>query len=281
MLVTLKHVLQLCEEKKCAAGAFNTPNLEGMLAVIGAAEELKIPVIIQHAETHDGFLPLDTVGPIMVDMAEKSTVPVCVHLDHGCHMDYIQKGLSLGFTSVMYDGSLLSLEENIANTKKVVTLAGQTGASVEAEIGCMGKGESGSSDPAEEGPEKIYTDPAEAKIFAEAAGIDALACSFGTTHGVYESEPRLDFSVVERVREATGLPVVMHGGSGVSEEDYRRAIRAGVRKINYFTYMDMAGGREVLEEIKKGTPMYHDIVTWGIRGMRKNCLEAMKVFSMY
>ena len=306
MLATLKQVMNLCEARGCAAGSFNTPNLEAVMAVIGAAEELNVPVIIQHAEVHESIMPLDVIGPVMIKMAEKAAVPVCVHLDHGESLDYICRALDLGFTSVMYDGSVLPFEENMANTKLAVAFAKQTGASVEAEIGSMGRREEGGAAASETGsdPEKIYTDPDEAKEFVKATGIDALACSFGTTHGVYLTEPKLDFSVVENVRNVTGgIPVVMHGGSGVSEEDYRKAIKSGVRKINYYTYMAMAGGAGIASKLldgctpaakdgeirycyspdkeEIGTPlMYHDVVTWGMEAMKADCKRAMKIFAM-
>lgn len=283
MLVTLKQILNLCEARKCAVGSFNTPNLESVIAVIQAAEELKVPVIIQHAQVHEELIPIDIIGPIMLELAKKASVPVCVHLDHGETLDYVCKALNLGFTSVMYDGSTLSFEENMANTKMVVSFARQTGASVEAEIGCMGKRETGSgSADAQNDPEKIYTDPKQAKMFVEETGIDALACSFGTTHGVYLSKPKLDFSVVENVRSMANIPVVMHGGSGVSKEDFGRAIQAGVRKINYYTYMAMAGGSSVEKKLdrKKAEPvMYHDIVLWATAAMKENCKEAMGIFA--
>lgn len=305
MLVTLKQILNLCEARRCAVGSFNTPNLESVLAVIDAAEELKVPVIIQHAEVHEEIIPIEVIGPIMLDLAKKARVPVCVHLDHGENLDYVCKALQLGFTSVMYDGSMQPFEENMANTKMAVSFAAQTGASVEAEIGSMGKRETGAGS-AQDGPdpEKIYTDPEQAKAFAEATGIDALACSFGTTHGVYITKPKLDFDVVKNVRKKINIPVVMHGGSGVSREEFRRAIESGVRKINYYTYMAMAGGEEIagqfqmgcipvekdgkhykycysLVEMGKDAPiMYHDIVQWGTRAMKKNCKKAMEIFAM-
>lgn len=305
MLVTLKQILNLCEARKCAVGSFNTPNLEAIMAVIGAAEELKVPVIIQHAQVHEEIMSMDVIGYIMVEAAKRSRVPVCVHLDHGETLDYVCRALDIGFTSVMYDGSLLPFEENLANTRMAVSFAKQTGASVEAEIGSMGKRETGLSSPASgPDPEKIYTDPDQAKLFVEETGIDALACSFGTTHGVYISKPRLDFSVVKKVREKTHVPVVMHGGSGVSDEDFKNAIKAGVRKVNYYTYMAMAGGESIagqfrmgcipvekdgkqynycysLVEAKDNGPiMYHDIVQWGTQAMKENCKRAMKVFAM-
>lgn len=304
MLVTLKEILDICEAKGCAVGSFNTPNLESIMAVIGAAEELKVPVIIQHAEVHEEIMPLEVIGPIMLNLAKKAKVPVAVHIDHGETLDYIYRALNMGFTSVMYDGSTLPFEENVANTKLVVSLARKTGASVEAEIGCMGKRETGSGTAAGNDPDKIYTDPEQAQQFVELTGIDALACSFGTTHGVYISKPKLDFSVVEKVREKAKIPVVMHGGSGVSEEDFHIAIRTGVRKVNYYTYMAIAGGKTVanqfhmecmpiekndkkynyyysLVEAKKDVPiMYHDIVQWGTQAMKENCKKAMEVFAM-
>lgn len=305
MLVTLKQIMNLCETKKIAVGSFNTPNLESVMAVISAAEELDVPVIIQHAEVHEDIMPIRIIGPIMVEMAKRAKVPVCVHLDHGENLDYICKALDMGFTSVMYDGSVLSFEENMANTKRVVAFAKQAGASVEAEIGCMGKRETGSgSAGVGKDLDKVYTDPEQARIFVQETGIDALACSFGTTHGVYLSKPKLDFTVVENVRKKANIPVVMHGGSGVSAEDFRKAIKSGVRKINYYTYMAMAGGEAIAEQFRvgcipienadkknecyysliegdKGQPiMYHDIVSRGTQAMKENCKKAMEVFAM-
>ena len=290
MLVTLKQILNLCEAKKCAVGSFNTPNLESLMAVIGAAEELNVPVIIQHAEVHEEVMPLDVIGPVMIGMAKKAKVPVCVHLDHGETLEYLCRALDLGFTSIMYDGSALSVEENLANTKLAVYFAGQTGASVEAEIGSMGKRETGSGSAGDGAdPEKVYTDPDQAKDFVEATGIDALACSFGTTHGVYLSKPKLDFEVVKKVREKTGIPVVMHGGSGISDEDFRKAIQSGVRKINYYTYMAKAGAEAVTDQIRKhmaseeekdNALLYHEIAWQGTEAMKENCKKAMKVFAM-
>lgn len=284
MLATMNDVLKIAEEKKIAIGSFNTPNLESIQAVIEAAEELGLPVIIQFAECHDPWIALDWIGPVMLDRAEKSTVPVCVHLDHGETLDYVQKALDLGFTSVMYDGSVLPYEENLANTKAAVTMAAKTGASVEAELGSMGKRESGAGDVQGEDETKIYTDPELAKAFVEETGIDALACSFGTTHGIYLTEPKLDFDVVRNVRALTnGIPVVMHGGSGVSKEEFKKSIAAGVRKVNYFTYMDKAGGAAAYESLKKlaeGEPKFFSTAMLaGRAAMKENVKEAMKMFA--
>ncbi len=286
MLVTLKEIMNIAEEKGIAIGSFNASCLEAVEAELEAAEELKLPVIIQFAQCHEPWIPLRTIGPVMVEMAEKAAVPVCVHLDHGETLEYLSEALEIGFTGIMYDGSVLPYEENLENTKKAVEMAGRYGASVEAELGSMGKRESGSGTDGAGADDdtKIYTDPDLAALFVKETGIDALACSFGTTHGIYLTEPRLDFDVVRNVRAKTGdIPVVMHGGSGVSTEDYHRAVEAGVRKINYFTYMDKAGGAAVvdhLNSLKEGEPVFFSSIFMAAReAMKENVRSAMKVFA--
>ena len=283
MLITLKEILKIAEENKTAIGAFNAPNLESLEAILGAAEELNLPVILQAAQAHEELIPLEIIGPIMIKKAKEANVPICVHLDHGETLEYLEIALKMGFTSIMFDGSLLSFEENVKNTLKAVNMAREFGASVEAELGSMGKRESGIGDG---GGLKIYTDPIKAKEFVLQTGIDALACSFGTTHGIYLTEPKLDFRVVEKVRRETGgIPVVMHGGSGVSDEDFRSAIKAGVRKINYFTYMDKAGGaaaREYIAKIEEGRPIFYtEIIKASTKEMKENVKNAMSIFAMH
>ena len=272
MLVTLKNILKIAEAKKCAIGSFNTPNFESLKAVIGAAEELNQPVIIMHAQIHEemGLCKMDEIAPIMLFMADRARVPVCVHLDHGTDLDYVKKGLDLGFTSVMYDGSALADEINFANTSIAVEMAQETGASVEAEIGSMGARESGA-----EGGESIYTTPSAAKKFSEETGIDALACAFGTAHGIYLKEPKLDFARLDEINKITNVPIVMHGGSGVSHEDYRKVISLGVRKINYYTYMAKAGAEAVSG---KTYGQFHDAANDAITAMKADVKKAISVF---
>lgn len=284
MLVTLKEILAIAEERNIAIGAFNASGLEAIEAEIAAAEQLDLPVIIQFAQCHETLVPLSTIGPIMVAMAKKASVPICVHLDHGETLEYLEEAMKIGFTGIMYDGSVLPYEENVANSKKAVEMAKKYGASVEAELGSMGKRESGTGDGSEQDDTKFYTDPDLAAKFVEETGIDALACSFGTTHGIYLTKPKLDFDIVKMVREKTGnIPVVMHGGSGVSKEDYCKAVEAGVRKINYFTYMDKAGGNAVvkyLNELEEGAPaFFSSIFTAAREAMKEDVKAAMKVFA--
>lgn len=274
MLVTLKEILKLAEAKGCAIGSFNTPNMASIKAVIAAAEEKNEPVIIMHAQVHEemGLSKMDEIAPVMLFFADRAKVPVCVHLDHGEDLDYVKRGLELGFTSVMYDGSNLDEKLNLANTSIAVELAARYGASVEAEIGSMGARESGTS-----GGESIYTDPIAAEMFAQETGIDALACAFGTAHGVYLTQPKLDFERLSEIKNKVDIPLVMHGGSGVSHEDYRKVIQLGIRKINYYTYMAKAGGNAVSEMEDK--TFYHDIEVAAIEAMKTDVITAINVFS--
>nr|WP_314464713.1 class II fructose-bisphosphate aldolase [uncultured Clostridium sp.] len=277
MLVMMKEVLEVAEKNQYAIGAFNTPNLECILAVIRSAEELNVPVIISHAELHEEAAPLSDIGPIMIFMAKEAKVPVCVHLDHGENLDYLQKALNMGFTSIMYDGSLLSYEENVSNTKKAVEMAAEFGATVEAEIGVLGGRESGAK--SEIVLDDLYTDPALANKFVQETGIDALAASFGTAHGIYKVKPKLDFERVAKIKELTNIPLVMHGGSGVSPEDYKIAISKGIRKINYYSYMSNAGvnaAKDLL--LTKEVTFYHDIANTVQKAMKEDVLKAMRLF---
>lgn len=274
MLVNLKDILRIAEAKKCAVGSFNTPNFESIKAVIGAAEELNQPVIIMHAQIHEemNVCKMDEIVPLMLFMADKARVPVCVHLDHGTDIDYVKRGIDLGFTSVMYDGSEKSMEENTANTCIITSMAHKKDVSVEAEVGSMGTREGGGA-----GGASIYTDPDLAAKFVKETGIDALACAFGTAHGIYKEQPKLDFERVQKIKSLVNTPIVMHGGSGVSEEDYRKVIACGVRKINYYTYMAKAGGEAVAklsDEI-----FFHDAVVAVENAMKKNAKQAISVFA--
>ena len=273
MLVNLKEILEIAEKEKIAIGSFNTPNLTSLQAVISAAQELNQPVIIMHAQIHEemGLCKMDEIAPIMVMFAKNAKVPVCVHLDHGTDTDYVLHGLELGFTSVMYEGSTLDTEENIKNTIFTVKKASALGVSVEAEIGSMGAREGGGA-----GDASIYTDPDAAKMFVEKTGIDALACAFGTAHGFYASTPKLDFERLSKINSMIDVPIVMHGGSGVSNEDYREVISRGVRKVNYYTYMAKAGAAALSG---KEYNQFHDILTDARNAMCENVKAAISVFS--
>lgn len=280
MLVNLKEILKIAEEEKNAVGMFNATGFDSLQAVIGAAEELNRPVIIAHAEVHNVYNDISFVGPAMIAAAQNAKVPVCVHLDHGTSTQMIYRALRIGFTSVMIDASALAYEENLRLTKEITEISHAMGVSVEAELGRLVTGESGSTEIANAKPEDFYTDPEEAKAFCEATGIDALAIAFGTAHGFYKSQPKLDFGVVEKCAASTGLPLVMHGGSGVSEEGFRKAIASGIRKINYYSYMSKAGYMAVKEYIESGRSNYlHDAEYAAMQAMKEDVKKAIKIFS--
>ncbi len=282
MLVNLKEILEIAERENIAIGMFNATGFDSLQAVIAAAEELNQPVIIAHAEVHNVYNDISIVGPAMIAAAKAAKVPVCVHLDHGVTMEMIYRALRLGFTSVMIDASALPYSENLALTKQVVEMAHAMGVSVEAELGRLVTGEAGSKEETDKTmkAEDFYTDPEEAKAFCRETGVDALAIAFGTAHGFYNAQPKLDFDVVKNVKKATGLPLVMHGGSGVSEEGFKSAIAGGIRKINYYSYMSKAGYEAAKAEIEAGNSKYlHDVEFAAMKAMKEDVKNAIRVFA--
>lgn len=281
MLVNLKEILKIAEAEKNAIGMFNATGFDSLQAVVGAAEELNQPVIIAHAEVHNVYNDISMVGPAMVAVAKNAKVPVCVHLDHGTSLDMVYKALRLGFTSVMMDASALPYEENLSLTKRIAEAAHAMNVSVEAELGRLVTGEAGSGEEMQNAKaEDFYTRPDEAEAFCCATGIDALAIAFGTAHGFYTAQPKLDFEVVKNCAEATGLPLVMHGGSGVSDEGFRKAIENGIRKINYYSYMSKAGYTAAKGVIEAGKTNYlHDVEYAAMQAMKEDVKKAIKVFS--
>lgn len=280
MLVNLKEILQIAEKEKNAVGMFNATGFDSLQAVIAAAEELNRPVILAHAEVHNKYNDIDMTGPAMIAVAKKAKVPVCVHLDHGVSEEMVYRALRIGFTSVMIDASALPYQKNLELTAEITRIAHAMGVSVEAELGRLATGEAGSGETVEGKPEDFYTDPEEAAEFSEKTRIDALAVAFGTAHGFYTAQPKLDFSVVKNCAKATGLPLVMHGGSGVSEEGFQKAIANGIRKINYYSYMSKAGYLAAKAEIEKGESGYlHDVEYAAMRAMKEDVKTAIKIFS--
>ncbi len=288
MLVTLKEVLDQAKVEKKAVGAFNGTTLEAIRGIIQAAEEMDCPVILQHAQSHDDLIDLEEIGPVMVYYAKRAKVPVALHLDHGATFERCVQALKIGFTSVMYDASAKSFEENVKETSEVVKVAHSVGASVEAELGHIftsevvqgeGTGEGDSTDDYEN-LDDIYTDPQVAKEFVEKTGVDCLAVAFGTTHGVYLTEPKLDLPRVARIRDAANVPLVMHGGSGVSDDDYKVAIENGICKVNYYTYMNTAGGKASKEYwTDEEKPLFYDSMSLAAtEAIKEDVKKAIKVF---
>lgn len=229
-LVKMKDLLRRAEEKNIGCGAFSVGNMEMVRGAIRAAEELDTPIILQIAEVRLKNSPLHLMGPMMVQAAKEAKVDVAVHLDHGLTFETVDKALELGFTSVMLDASTLPFEENIARVKAVVEKARKYGATVEAELGLVGGSEDGSCDHGIR-----CTDPDDAVVYARETGIDALAVAIGNAHGNYPVAPTLAFDVLEKIHERVDIPLVLHGGSGITDKDFQKAISLGIRKVNIAT----------------------------------------------
>ena len=229
-LVKMKDLLRRAEEKNIGCGAFSVGNMEMVRGAIRAAEELDTPIILQIAEVRLKNSPLHLMGPMMVQAAKEAKVDVAVHLDHGLTFETVDKALELGFTSVMLDASTLPFEENIARVKAVVEKARKYGATVEAELGLVGGSEDGSCDHGIR-----CTDPDDAVVYARETGIDALAVAIGNAHGNYPVAPTLAFDVLKKIHEKVDIPLVLHGGSGITDKDFQRAISLGIRKVNIAT----------------------------------------------
>lgn len=229
-LVKMKPLLEQASREGRGIGAFSVGNMEMVKGAVKAAEELDTPIILQIAEVRLPHSPLALMGPMMVQAAKEAKVDIAVHLDHGLTAGTVRQALELGFTSVMYDSSTYSFEENIARTKEVAELAKSFGATVEAELGLVGGSEDGSCDHGIR-----CTDPADAEEFCRRTGIDALAVAIGNAHGNYPVAPTLAFDVLDEINKRTDVPLVLHGGSGITDADFRRAISLGIVKVNIAT----------------------------------------------
>lgn len=236
-IANMRTLMSEARKEGRAVGAFSVSGIEMIVGVLRAAETLGTPVILQVAEKRLSTTPLAIIGKAMLAAAAQSSVEVAVHLDHGESIDCVRQALDIGFTSVMYDGSMLSMEQNIQRTLEVQALARLTGASVEAEIGRIGKTETGEDSPA------VCARPDDCVYFYEHTHVDALAVAIGNAHGVYVGTPQLRFDVLSEVERRLGVPLVLHGGTGISNEDFRRCISIGVAKINIATALFQAAAQ--------------------------------------
>lgn len=274
-LVKMKELLEQAAKENRGCGAFSVGNMEMVKGAIWAAEETNTPIILQIAEVRLGHSPLHLMGPMMVQAAKEAKVDVAVHLDHGLTVETVEKALELGFTSVMLDASTLPFEENIAKTRKVVELAAKYGATVEAELGLVGGSEDGSSDHGIR-----CTDPEDAKTFVAQTGIDALAVAIGNAHGNYPVAPTLAFDVLEEIHRKVDIPLVLHGGSGITDRDFQRAISLGIRKVNIATASFNSLTKKVeayIEENEKHN--YFDLNLAMVQGTYENVKRHIQVFN--
>lgn len=289
MLVSLRDVCSIAEQNNMAIAAVNSASLEAIRAAVEVAEETGYPIIIQHAEGHEDLIPLKYAAPIVTSLAERSSAQICINLDHCEHLAYAQRALDEGFTGVMFDGSYLPYEQNVEYSYRAHQMCQEYGAGLECELGSMGSREGGESDEGGTAAEAgaVYTDPDQAGEFIRDTGLDILACSFGTVHGIYKGEPHLNYEVLREIRKRVhNVPLVMHGGSGVSDEDYHKAIDAGIRKVNYYTYGVKYAGEaacKMADEKRAAKPdsivYWHDFTPVAYESFRNTFEHIVKVFA--
>ncbi len=255
-LVSLREIVQDAYQRQYAVGAFNVVNLDFLEAIVNAAEEKQSPVILNIAEVHFPFVTVEHIVPAIKAVCEKSKIPFALNLDHGLTFEAIMRAVRNGFTSVMFDGSHLSFEENIRKTRKVVEICHAVGVSVEGELGAIG-GEEGGGLIGEANPD-LFTNPDLAAQYVEQTGIDALAVGIGNVHGKYKGAPNLDFARLGQIRELVKIPLVLHGGSGISTPDFQRAIGMGISKINFFTGMSQVALETTASSLQKTGTKYND-----------------------
>ncbi|MCD9020419.1 class II fructose-bisphosphate aldolase [Cohnella silvisoli] len=282
--ISMGELLRDASRRGYAVPCFNAINLDMVRGIIQAAEEENSPVILCHAEIHFKYTSMEQIAPIMIDAMNRAKVPVSILLDHGKSFSAVMKAMHLGFNAIMFDGSEYAYEENVQKTSEVVKIARTLGVSVEGELGYVTRPRSGGAEGEDDDSiiddTSLYTDPEQAREFVERTGIDALAAAFGTVHGVYLKKPKLDFTRLNQISRTAGAPVVMHGGSGLSDEDFNAAIDNGVAKINYYTGMAL----KVVEKAKQRMldtqehGFYHEFMMNVIDDFREDAGQIMRTF---
>ncbi len=275
MLVNMNEVLKPAREGGYGVGFFNAVNVEMARAVIETAEEAHSPVMVGTAEILLPAMELELVADYLLPMAKRASVPVCIHYDHGLTFARCMQAVKSGFTSVMYDCSTESYEENIAKVSEMVKICHAAGVTVEGELGHVGDNDGVGK---LENPSDYFTDPDTAEDFVKRTGVDSLAVAVGNAHGDYAFPPKLDFERIERIAGKTALPLVLHGGSGLSDDDFRTAVRKGIAKINIFTDIDKAGKAGIEEGLSAGAKTMMGLIPYEINAMKKVVREKMELF---
>ena len=270
-LYNMKEILLDAQKRAYGVGYFNAVNLEMIRAYIEAAEELDSPIIIGTAEALLPIAPFEWIVPAMLDAAQRARVPVAVHLDHTYHFNTLMQALRAGFGSIMYDGSRESHEDNLQHSAAIARIAHGMGVGLECELGSV----SGLSDEAGHEDKMVYTEPSEAAAFLERTGADFLAVSIGTVHGVYKAEPHLDIPRLKQIRAAVDAPLVLHGGSGLSDADFQNTIAGGIAKINVCTDVILAAKRALAEHPEAS---YNDGICLAREAMKEATLEKLRIF---
>ena len=275
MLVNMNDVLLPAKKGHYGIGFFNAVNVEMARAIIETAEELRAPVMVGTAEVLLPAMSLERVAEYLIPMAQKAAVPVCVHYDHGLTFDKCMEALKLGFTSVMYDCSTEDYESNAAKVTEMVRICHGRGVTVEGELGHVGDNEGTGK---LENPSDYYTDPEIAADFVKRTGIDSLAVAVGNAHGDYKFPPKLDFERIETISGRTGLPLVLHGGSGLSDSDFRTAVQKGVCKVNIFTDIDKAGKAGIEKGLAAGASSMTALIPYEIEAMKRVVCNKLELF---
>ncbi len=267
MLVTSKEMFEKAREGGYAIPAPNFIDLESLRWHVETAEKLNVPLILPLAEAHIGEnITLEDAALVGKKYAAEAKVPVALHLDHGTNPEIIKKAVDLGFTSVMIDASMESFEENVRRTKEMIAYAHARGAVVEAEIGHVGAGENYEN---HDESDSQYTTVEEARRFVEETGVDSLAISIGTAHGMYKGIPEINFDRLKEIARAIDIPLVLHGGSSSGDENLKKCAVNGISKINIFSDL-LAAAMKALEEAPPKT--YLDVKALSKKGMQE-CLE--------
>lgn len=274
MLVNMNEVLLPAREGRYAVGLFNAVNLELARGILAAAQRTGSPVIMGTAEVLFPYGPLEEVSYYLIPMAKKAGIPVVIHLDHGLKKETCLKALDLGFTSIMYDCSTDDYDTNVEKVREMAEIAHSRGATIEGELGHVGD----NTDAAEADPSFFYTDPGQARDFVEKTGVDALAVAVGTAHGAYKLPPKLDFDRIRAIKEQAKVPLVLHGGSGLTDEDFRKAIRAGISKINIFTDINVAAVRGARQHFVSDDKGLTELIPAAVEAVERETAKKMELF---
>ena len=275
MLVNMNEILVQAKEGKYGVGFFNAVNVEMARAVIETAEELRAPVMVGTAEILLPVMSLEHVAEYLIPMAQKASVPVCVHYDHGLTFEKCMEALHLGFTSVMYDCSTEDYEVNIAKVAEMVKICHAMGVTVEGELGHVGDNEGAGK---VENPSDYFTNPDVALDYVQRTGVDSLAIAVGNAHGDYKFPPKLDFARIGKIAEMTRIPLVLHGGSGLSDEDFRIAVQKGICKVNIFTDIDKAGKAGIETGLQAGAKSMMELIPYEMEAMKSVVRNKLELF---
>lgn len=275
MLVNMNDILIPAKEGKYGVGFFNAVNVEMARAVIETAEELKSPVIVGTAEILLPAMELERVAEYLIPMARKASVPVCVHYDHGLTFERCMEAIKLGFTSVMYDCSTEDYDTNVIKVAQMTKICHAMNITVEGELGHVGDNEGSGK---LENPSDYFTDPNVAVDFVNKTEVDALAVAVGNAHGDYAFPPKLDFERIDTISKATNIPLVLHGGSGLADNDFKQAVALGVSKVNIFTDIDKAGKRGIEKGLSEGAKTLMGLIPYEIEAIKEVVREKINLF---